>query len=148
MKLREGNIFTGVCLSMGWDVMQGGCHHERGCNEEGCAMKGGCCEGGFQLKGVAVKREPLWKEVHMQVVCHDGVWNERGFCGGCHERGYWGAVKEPPSYVNKRGLRILLECFHVYCSPDVMDENEASVPLKYSKGISVRIFCQIIKISQ
>ena len=51
MKLREGNIFTGVCLSMGWDVMQGGCHRERGCHEEGCAMKGMCCEGRFHERG-------------------------------------------------------------------------------------------------
>ena len=51
MKLREGNIFTGVCLSMGWDVMQGGSHRERGYHEEGCAMKGGCCEGGFHERG-------------------------------------------------------------------------------------------------
>ena len=53
-------------------------------------------------------------------MCYDGV---------CHERGYWGAVKEPPSG-QQAGLMHPTRMLSCFCSPDVLDENEASVGIE------------------
>ena len=42
MKILEGNVYKGVCLSMGRSVV---ISRVRWFHWEGCSMKGGCCEG-------------------------------------------------------------------------------------------------------
>ena len=82
MKLREGNVFRGFCLSTGK-----GCH-------PGEVLSRGCCKGGGGP----------WMGV-----CHEGEvpWRVAVKRGSMKR----GAMKDSPLLVNKWAIRILLECF-------------------------------------
>ena len=98
-EVREGYVFTGVCLSTGACIAGG--VHGRGCALWGHAWHGGVCgRGGMNGKGVCV--------------AGDGVYGDGGGMhgwGGMHAtHATWLILRDT---VNEWAVRTLLECILV-----------------------------------